>query len=384
VTSSFDTLIDRSDTGCAKWSRYRDDVLPMWVADMDFASPPAIVDALRARLDHPVFGYAMPEPALVDAVRSYLRAKFNWIVEPEAIVFVPGVVPGFNVALGALLKPGDGVVVEQPVYPPIHKAAANWDLRRIDVPLDYTADGWRCDLDRFDTALADASALLLCSPQNPTGMAYSRDDLAHIAATCLANDVFILSDEIHCDLMLDGRRHVPIASLSEEIAARTITFMSASKTFNVAGLKAAFAVIPSADLRARFAAGTRGTVDSINAFGLAAALPAYRGDCAAWHDDLLGYLAANRDHLLARLSKEIPEIVTAKPSGLFLAWLDCSALGLEAPYRFFLEEAKVGFSPGSDFGADYGQFVRLNYGCPRALLDKGIDRMVAALARRAA
>lgn len=382
MTSSFDTLIDRGDSGCAKWSRYSDQVLPMWVADMDFAVPPAIVDALQARLDHPVFGYAMPEPALVEAIRSYLRENYDWHVDAEAIVFVPGVVPGFNVALGALLKAGDGVVVEQPVYPPIHKAPSNWGLRRIDVSLQPGADGWRCDLDRFDTALADASALLLCSPQNPTGMAYSRDELAHIAATCLANDVLILSDEIHCDLMLDGRRHTPIASLSEEIAARTITFMSASKTFNVAGLKAAFAIIPSADLRARFAAGVRGTVDSINAFGLAAALPAYRGDCTEWHDALLAYLAANRDHLLARLSAEIPEILAARPSGLFLAWLDCSALGLDSPYSFFLDEAKVGLSPGSDFGAAYGQFVRLNYGCPRSLLDEGIDRMVAALARR--
>ena len=376
----FDTVIDRHATGSSKWSRFEADVLPMWVADMDFASPPEVIAAIRRRLDHPVLGYAVARDALRLQIVEEMQHRYGWRILPEDIVFLPGVEPGFNMALRCQLSPGQGVVVQTPMYRPILAAPAHWGLERHDVELVRSGDDYVCDLDALGRALDRSAALLFCNPHNPTGRVFSRDELAAIADACLRRHAAIISDEIHCDLLHDGRTHIPMASLSAEVAASTVTLMAASKTFNIAGLKTGFAIITNPGLRARFAASRLGMVDSVNAIGLEATLAAYR-DAGRWRSALLDYLAANRNHLLAEIRRRFPQIGVVTPQATFLAWLDCTNLRLpKDAAEFFLERGKVGFSAGPEFGAGYRQHVRLNFGCPRTLLDDGLDRMAAALA----
>lgn len=377
----FDAVIDRRQAPTSKWDRYPDGVLPMWVADMDFAVAEPIVAALRDRLDHPVFGYGGPGPAtLRDLIAADMQDLYGWSISPADVVFLPGVVPGFNQALKAFTQPGDRLVVETPVYPPILAAASNWDLVRSDAPLLPITKGSAVDLNRLTEVLGNASAFLLCNPHNPTGRVRTRAELEAIGKACLASGAVIISDEIHCDIVFGDGRHIPIATLSPEIANRTVTLMAASKTYNIAGLKTAYAIIPNADLRQRFAAANLGMSEGANVLGLIGTEAALKHG-RPWKKELLAYLEANRDHLVARLTREIPEVRVNEPDATYLAWLDCSALDLGDSYRFFLDKAKVAFNPGASFGAD-DQHVRLNFGCPRRLLDEGIDRMVKALSQR--
>lgn len=377
----FDTVIDRRQVPTSKWDRYPADVLPMWVADMDFPVAEPILDAMKERLAHPVFGYGGPGPkSLRDLIAAEMQELYGWAISPADVVFLPGVVPGFNQALGAFTRPGGRLVIETPVYPPILTASDNWQLERVEVPVGSVAAGGAVDLDRLTAALADAAAFLLCNPHNPTGRVRTREELEAIGGACLASGALIISDEIHCDIVYGSGRHLPIASLSPEIARRTITLMAASKTYNIAGLKAAYAIIPDAGLRQRFAAGSLGMCEGANVLGLVATEAALRHG-RPWKGALLDTLEANRDHLIARLAREIPEIRVSSPEATYLAWLDCAALELGDAYRFFLDKAKVAFNPGPSFGGD-DSHVRLNFGCPRSLLDAGIDRMVNALRQR--
>ncbi|RDJ22409.1 putative C-S lyase [Bosea caraganae] len=375
----FTTAPDRLDTGSMKWSRYPADVLPMWVADMDFAVAPEIVSALRRRLDHPVFGYAVAQAALREQIVIDLETRFGWRIEPGDIVFLPGVEPGFNMALKARLSPGEKVLIQTPIYRPILDAPGHWGLGALAVPLVRGEQGYAPDRDALADGLAQARAFLLCNPHNPTGYVYTRDDLGFIAAACEAADTLIISDEIHCDLVFDGSPHVPIASLAPEIARRTITLMSASKTYNIPGLKTAFAVITDPALRNAFNGARSGLVDSVNLMGLEATLAAYR-DAGPWRSAVLDYLQSNRDHLGRELQRLIPGIRYHPPEASFLAWLDCGALGLPHPQSFFLKNAKLGLYAGEAFGAEYGSFVRLNFGCTQAVLTNAVERMANALA----
>lgn len=382
MSTDLDTLFDRTGTGSTKWSRYPEDVLPMWVADMDFAAPPAVIERLQKRLTHPVLGYSVPSDELRQVLVDYLREHYDWQVQKQDIVVLPGVVPGVNMALHGLVAEGDGVVVHTPNYPPLRQAAGHWKMRSIEVPLQANAQGqWACDPQRLQQALGDSSAYLLSNPHNPIGKTYSRDELRTIAEICVAQDVLIISDEIHADLQFDGRRHIPVASLSPEVAQRTITLMSASKTYNVAGLKTAFAVIQNPSLRARFDAARVGMVDSVNPLGMEATHAAY-AQPGEWLEQLKTYLQGNRDYLLETIRTRLPGIVVHAPQSTYLAWLDCSALGLDNPQRFFLEEARVGLSAGPEFGEGLEQFVRLNFGCPRALLTEGLARLERSLQHR--
>ena len=382
MSFDFDTLIDRRGGDSNKWRKYPDDVLPMWVADMDFAVAQAITTALQQRIAHPVFGYGLARESLREVIVADLAQRYGWTIAPEDIVFLPGVEPGFNMALKAFVSPGDGVIVSTPVYRPMLAAPAHWGLARIDLPLQPGADGvWRSAPAELDAALAASRAILLCNPHNPTGKVYTRAELQEVADGCLARDVLIISDEIHCDLTFDARTHIPIASLGSEVAARTITLMAASKSYNIAGLKTAFAIVQNPQLRERFIASKLGMVDSVNVMGLAATEAAYEHG-GPWKEALLAYLQANRDYLRAQMAQRLPEIVMHAPESTFLAWLDCSALQLQpSPQAFFLEHARVAFNPGDEFGAGYEQWVRLNFGCPRATLDEAIARLAASLGR---
>ncbi len=380
MSHDFDRVIDRRNTGSSKWNRYPADVLPMWVADMDFAVAPEIIDALHARLDHPVLGYAVARDALRAQIVASMAQSYGWTIAPQEIVFLPGVEPGFNMSLRALLAPGNGVVVQTPMYRPILSAPGHWNLTRLDVELRASQDGrHRVDMAALGQALDKARAFLFCNPHNPLGKVFARDELRAIAEACLARKIVMISDEIHCDLLFDGRSHVPMASLGTAIADNTITLMSASKTYNIAGLKAAFAIIRNDALREKFNAARAGMVDSVNVMGLEATLAAF-AHAGAWKRDLIAYLQGNRDYLMKAVRTRLGGIHMHEPEATFLAWLDCSALALPMePQRFFLERGKVGFSAGDEFGSAGKNFIRLNFGCPRAVLEDGIKRMEAAL-----
>jgi len=381
--SHFDRVVDRRASDSNKWHKFPADVLPLWVADMDFPSPPAVVDALRARVEHGFFGYLREHNELPVVVAERLAKRYGWRVSPEAVVALPGVIAGFNQALRALTSPGDGLLVQTPVYPPILRAAGNHGLRRDEHALTRGADGrYAVDLETFGASFRDRTrAFLLCNPHNPVGRLYGRTELEGMAAACLRRDVAIVADEIHCDLLLDGRQHVPMASLAPEIEQRTITLMAPSKTFNLPGLKCAVGIVPDAELRQRFVAAGADLVPKINLLGYTAAVAAYR-EADAWLDELLAYLADNRDFLVEQVRTRLPGVVVAPPEATYLAWLDCrgAAPAADDPYTFFLERARVALSDGSAFGPGGAGFVRLNFGCPRTLLAQGLERMRAALA----
>lgn len=381
MTFDFDCIIDRCGTDSIKWQHYGADVLPMWVADMDFAAPEPVIAALRARVEHGVFGYEAHPAALVEAIVARLQQLYGWTVAPEAIVFLPGVVTAFNLAAQAFVDPGDGLLIQTPVYPPFLGAAGTANATTHSMELTRDAAGrYSVDYDLFARTITDRTRMfLLCNPHNPVGRVFREDELARMAELCLRHNLLICSDEIHCDLIFSGYRHIPIAALAPEIAARTITLMAPSKTFNVAGLHCSFAVIPDAELRQRYKAARRGIVDSVNVLGFTAALAAYQ-EGQPWLAALLRYLEANRDFVVAFVREHLPGITVASPEGTYLAWLDCRAAGIPGnAHDFFLKEAHVAVNDGATFGPGGEGFVRLNFGCPRALLEEGLERMRVAL-----
>jgi cystathionine beta-lyase len=351
---------------------------------MDFASPDPVIRALRERVEHGVYGYGFEAPEFAEVFVDRLQKRYGWRVSPEAVVLVPGVIPAFNVACRALTRPGDGLLMQLPVYPPILRAPGNHELTRDEALLGREGGGrYVADLDAFRAAIhARTRAFLLCNPHNPVGRVFTRDELGGMARICLERDLAIIADEIHCDLLYSDQRHVPIASLAPEIERRTITLMAPSKTFNLAGLKVSVAVIPEAALRERFMAARGDLVQAqVNIMGYTAAFAAYR-DGDAWLADLLRYLEANRDFLVEYARRHLPGVSITPPEGTYLAWLDCRGAGLAAadPFTFFLERAKVALNDGALFGRGGQGFVRLNFGSPRALLTEGLERMRRALA----
>lgn len=366
----FDRVIDRRGGDSLKWNKYAGrDVLPLWVADMDFAAPPAVIRALEDRVARGHFGYSEPWPSLNDAVLGHLHRQYGWPVAAEWLVWLPGLVTGLNVACRAV----DGAVLTStPVHPPFLSAPRLSGRPLVTVPLAMNGGHWGWDFPALEAALtADTRLLLLCHPHNPVGRAWSKAELIALAAFCERHDLIVCSDEIHCALVLDGApRHLPLATVNERIARRSITLMAPSKTYNVPGLGCAFAVIPDAALRRRFLAAMNGIVPHVNVLGLAACEAAYR-DCDDWHAALIGYLSSNRDHLEAAISR-IPGLAMTHVEATYLAWIDARGLGVDDPAGFF-EAAGVGLSRGDDFGLP--GWVRLNFGCPRATLDTALERM---------
>jgi cystathionine beta-lyase len=379
----FDQVVERRGTDSNKWHKFGPDALPLWVADMDFRSPEVVIRALRARVEHGVFGYLREQvPELVETFVERCRKRYGWTVAPESVVLMPGVIPGLNVACRTLLAPGDGLLIQTPSYPPILRVPGNGGFAPRLVALARRPDGrYEPDLDAFERAAAQARGFILCNPHNPVGRVFTTEELSALAERCLRRALWIVADEIHCDVLFDGRRHVPLASLAPEVAARTITLMAPSKTFNLAGLKCSVAVIPDAGLRERFIASRVDMVQSANVLGYTAALAAWReGD--PWLEALLQYLEANRDHLAAWVRDHLPGVAMVKPEGTYLAWLDCRGASIPNgdPFAFFLERARVALNDGKAFGPPGAGFVRLNFGCPRSILQTGLDRMRSALA----
>jgi cystathionine beta-lyase len=377
----FDQVIDRRGSDSIKWRYYDPDVLPLWVADMDFASPEPVIQSLRERVEHGVFGYSKAPPELREAVVERLQRLYGWQVSPEAVVLIPGVVVGFNLACRAFASPGDGVLVQTPVYHPILRAPANADLTCDEMELTRQSDGrYDIDLNLFEATITDRSRVfILCNPHNPVGRVFRREELERMAEICLRREVLICSDEIHCDLLFTGHRHLPIASLAPEIAERTVTLIAPSKTFNIPGLECSIAIAPNTELRHKLNAARRELVPGVNVMGHVAALAAYRHG-QPWLDAVLRYLEANRDFVFEYVEMHLPGVAMARPEGTYLAWLDCRQAGIPGnPHEFFLQQARVALNDGAAFGRGGEGFVRLNFACPRATLVEALDRMKEAL-----
>ncbi len=388
----FDTIIERGDTNCVKWRHYPQDVLPLWVADMDFSAPQPILKALQCTLEHGILGYEFPSRELCETVAARMQTLYGWQVSPEAVVATPGVVSGFTAAAHALCQAGQGILVQPPVYPPFLKIHESGGWTSQQAPLVLETKGstlvYRLDMDVFQQSLHSAGArtgmFLLCNPHNPTGQAYTRNELERLADICLKKDVPICSDEIHSELLLAGTKHLPIAALAPEIADRTITLIAPSKTFNIPGLFCGFAIIPNKDLLERYKKALEHLAMHVNSLGLVAAQAAFSGDCDGWLAALNAYLTGNRDFLVKSIQNKFPGIRTTVPQATYLAWLDCSDLVKSGqisgtPHEFFLKQAKVALNEGNDFGTGGEGFVRLNFGCPRVTLDGALGRMKSAL-----
>jgi cystathionine beta-lyase len=375
----FSLPVERRDTASMKWEKYKDrDIIPLWVADMDFCSPPAVLEALRKRIDHGVFGYTVPPESLNALVVEMLEADYGWTIEPEWLVWLPGLVTGLNVACHAVGEDNDDVMTAVPVYPPFLSAPEYSRRHLVKVPLQEKGNRWTFDFDRLERTISPNTRLfILCNPHNPVGRIFNRDELTALVDICEKHDIVICSDEIHCGLLLDeDKTHLPTSTLGPEVAKRTITLMSPSKTFNLPGLGCAFAVISDEKLRRRFVQAKAGIVPHVNAMGYAAAEAAYR-DCADWHAGLLEYLRGNRETVNQAIAG-MPLLTMAPVEATYLAWIDVRNAGLPNPVQFF-EDAGVGLQDGIEF--DGPGFVRLNFGCPRPLLEEALGRMKTAMAK---
>jgi cystathionine beta-lyase len=385
MTFDFETPVNRGGTDSLKWDHYAGrDVVPMWVADMDFASPPAVVEALRRRASHGVFGYTLPPRELVAVIQELLDREYGWRVEEEWLVFLPGLVCGLNVTCRAVGEPGDAVATFTPVYPPFLTAPRLSGRALVTAPLRDAGTRWEMDPQALEGAITPRTRLLLlCSPHNPAGRVWSREEQLAMAEVVLRHDLIVCSDEIHAGLVLDeAARHVPFAALCPELAQRTITLHAPSKTYNVPGLGCAFAVIPDGELRRSFHHAMDGIVPHPNLLGYEAALAAYR-DGEPWRQALLAMLRRNAARVNEAVSR-MPGLRTWAVEGTYLAWIDARNLGVPEPVRFqdpaaFFEDAGVGLSDGVPFGAP--GFVRLNFGCPRSQLETALARMEAAVRR---
>ncbi|MDD2922933.1 MAG: pyridoxal phosphate-dependent aminotransferase [Anaerolineales bacterium] len=383
--TNFDLTPNRRNPHNAnKWTRYPKDTLPMWVADMDFRAPKPILDALHKAVEHGVLGYEMPSESLKETVAARMDKLYKWKVKPEAVVAVTGIVSGFSVAARIACTPKKGVLVQTPVYNEFHEVKNNIGVPQLDAPFVKRADGniisYEIDWDIFEKQVKKAGMFLLCNPHNPLGIIFSRKDLLKMAELCIKNNVVIVSDEIHSELLLDGNSFTPMAKLSREIESHTITLIAPSKTFNVPGLFCGFAIIPNEELRKRYEREVSHLRLHVGSMGLFAARAAFSGSCDGWLKDLRRYLTDNRDFLVGYVTEYMPEVRTTIPDATYLGWLDFTQTGMkESPYDFFLKNAKVALSDGKIFGKEGEGHIRLNFGASRALLMQGLDRMQKAL-----
>ena len=382
---NFDHIPNRRNPNVLnKWTYYPKDVLPMWVADMDFPAPPPILDELRKVVEHGVLGYELASRALQETVAARMDYLYRWKVKPESVVAVTGIVTGFNVAARAFSSPKKGILVQPPVYNEFHEVKNNVGIPQIDAPLVKRVNGnilsYEIDWGVFKKQVRKADIFLLCNPHNPLGVTFSRKELSRMAEICIENNVLIVSDEIHSELLLDGNQFTPLAKLSSEIAKHTITLIAPSKTFNVPGLFCGFAIIPNKELRERYKKEVERLRIHVNSLGLHAARIAYSGQCDAWLGELLRYLTGNRDFLVDYVTKYMPAVRVTVPDATYLAWLDFTQLNLKkSPFDIFMKEAKVALSDGKIFGAGGDGHVRLNFGTSRQILVQGLDRMRKAL-----
>ncbi|MGI2336388.1 MAG: MalY/PatB family protein [Dehalogenimonas sp.] len=395
VRYDFDQPILRVGTDSTKWDLRkevfgRSDVIPMWVADMDFAVAEPITEALRRRTEHPVYGYSHTSSSLIKAVIKRLDDKYGWKVKPEWLVFTPGVIPAIAAAVRAYAHPGDAVVMADPIYHPFWSVVPDAGCRIAASPLKLSKSRYEMDFDdlrqRFKAGdnpfrpAPPARAMILCNPHNPVGREWTRAELIEAGRIAIDSGAVVISDEIHCELLFDGVTHTPFAAISEEFAQNSLVCMSATKTFNLAGLAASVIVIPNTRLRTEFQRARGGIMPQPDVMALTALEAAFsHGD--EWLTQLSVYLQANLDYLTDYVEKRIPRIKVIRPEGTYLVWLDCRALGLDKNQlrAFFIEQAGVGLDDGNAFGVGGLGFQRLNIACTRATLTEALERIERAV-----
>ena len=379
---NFDTCPNRIGYGSLKWDKYKGrDILPLWVADMDFTSAPEIIEALQQRLDHGVFGYTIPFEEPAEAVINYLDRQHGYFAKAGWLNFLPGLVPAINLCCHAFTEPGESVMTATPVYPPFLSAPDYAHRELIKVPLRLNeADQWTLDIDAMEAAVRpDTKIFVLCSPHNPVGRVFNKEELTAVADFCERHDLILISDEIHCDLIFDeDAKHIVTSTVSKQIADRTVTLMAPSKTYNLPGLACAFSVIENTKLRARFRETIRGIITEVNCFGYAGITAAYNHG-ETWRQELLTYLRGNYNLVENFIKTELPEITFRPMEATYLAWFDVNKLGLKDPTEYF-EKHGVGLTDGTPF--DGPQHVRLNFGCPRARLEEGLELIAKAVRAR--
>lgn len=384
---NFDASISRQGTGCRKWDSLDsvfgyDDILPFWIADMEFAAPPGVTAALKDRIEHPVYGYHTRERSFYQSVIEWESTRHGWNIEPEWVLNAPGVVPSINFAILALTEPGDQIIIQPPVYPPFFSCVTKNKRQVIENPLINRDGCYVPDFEDLERKMnPKVKMLILCSPHNPVGRVWTQDELARLTDICLRHKVIIVADEIHADLVYGGHKHIPLSLLDSDVAQSTITFISPSKTFNIAGTYTSFAVIPNETMRRKFAKLMGALhLESGNLFGITAAEAAYRtGD--QWLDELLPYLEGNAQFLTDYIKDNIPGVSTYQPQGTYLAWLDFRQSGIPVSNltHFLVHNARLGLNDGTTFGTQGTGFARLNFGCTRSLLAEGLSRLETAM-----
>ncbi len=380
---NFDKVIDRRKSDSLKWNAYPSDVIPMWIADMDFESPPQVIKALRKRVEHGVFGYGHVGSDVKELLADRLFSLYKWRVSPDDLVTMPGVVCALNVVCRSIGQAGDSVMFHTPVYFPFFSAVTGQGRKLNTVRLDSELTGrkmrYYVDFDRMRSSISSSTRLyMLCNPHNPVGRVFSRQELERVAEICLKKRMVICSDEIHSDLIMPGHKHIPIASISKEIALNTVTFMAPSKTFNLPGLGFSYAVIQNPVLRKRFVDTMAGIVPHVNTLSTVAAYEAYAkgGD---WLKQLMNYLDGNRAYTISYIEKEMPGVNYTDPEATYLMWLDFAQTAVsKAPFKSVLRNAKVAMSEGSCYDSAMQTYLRLNFGCPRRTLAAALKQIKLA------
>ncbi len=392
---NFDQIYDRKKTNCVKWDAVksifgRDDVIPMWVADMDFPVAEQIVEVLRKRAEHPFYGYTQPGANVIEAVVERMQRKFDWRIKPEWVVFTPGVIPALNVAVRALTRPGDKIILQEPVYFPFFSAVTSCGCHIVNNELKLVDSHYEMDYEDLESKFVSRGvmrsessrikAIILCNPQNPVGRLWKHDELVRMGEIVIRHGVVVISDEIHCEILFKGYKHVPFASISEEFEQNSIVCMSPSKTFSLAGLEVSSIIIPNKKLRDEFTSARSGVLPQPNLFGYVALEAAYRfGD--EWLEQVLNYLQGNLDFMTKYFTERIPRIKIIQPQGTYLIWLDCRELGMDNDTlrSFMREKARVGLNDGFVFGECGSGFERMNIACPRSILREALLRIEMAV-----
>lgn len=391
----FDRVVNRRNTDCAKWDMVESlfgsrDILPMWVADMDFPIAKPITEALRKRIEHEIYGYTYPGLSLIEAVVNRIQRKYNWKIKPEWIVFTPGVIPALHVAVRAFTHPGDDVIIQGPVYYPFWPVVTDNGCLVANNPLELIDGHYEINFEDLERKFGPKAGtvpspsrvqmMILCSPHNPVGRVWTREELIRMGEIVIKNDAVMVSDEIHCELLFKGSKHIPFASISEEFEQHSVVCMTASKTFNLAGLAASAIIIPNTKLRNIFNTARSGILPRPDVLALKALEAAYR-DGDEWLEQLLDYLQGNLEFLMEYFRKRIPKIKVIRPEGTYLVWLDCRELGMDpmSLQAFTREKAKVGLEDGDLFGPGGAGFQRINIACPRATLEEALKRIEEAI-----
>ena len=379
---NFDKIIDRADTNCVKYDLRKAvfgnaDVLPMWVADMDFETPDFAREAVMQRALHPIYGYHFKDKPYFEAIQGWLLRRHQWEVPLEWMSFVPGVVCGFNMAVLAFTQEGDEVIIQSPVYPPFHHAVTEHGRKLVYNKLKIGADGYEMDFELLEQQAKTAKMLILCNPQNPVGRCWTREELLRLSDICLRNKVLVISDEIHCDLVLPGYKHTPYATLNAEAADHCIVFQAASKTFNVAGLATSTALVPNKELRDKYVHFVEALEAHLgNIFGKVATQASMeQGD--EWLDQLLAYVQGNIEYVSDYLRAHFPKVRFFKPQATYMMWLDLNGYGLSEAelWQQMTQKAQLGFNRGTDFGQDGSGYFRINLACPRATVEEAMRRL---------